>query len=1119
MSNQGNNNNFHDPVDFVGSSHNTPFHLAEVVSQPLKQPSSQSPGLDNIKQYAMSHEQLIDPLLNPGNESLADPSASLESEGAEVHLTHSGLPLQLAPEFRHPLVPLIPTINCLPSAFLDNSSAYASQSVEEAKPDEAGPLESIRNLQPQQLSRSDGYLKKTPHNSGYDSGEDEFSRSPGGRKHVDTLRDAPYLLTASPLSFQGIPPGPQSLASKARSPRPHTNATLPTTVRPLQPSTITQRAIVNANGVLDQPRGMKVLMTTLKNAIYDATSPSKQRLFAEKFKNKTVSPSRGKRKHKRRGAKPQDVPGEYSWWEKNSDDDSDTTVDLEDFDKNDPAVKAIEVFRGDQAKQWQNELQQLQREQNKIGHESSGPPSLANMSEKDLLLRNLKKQIQVKLQNDFVLILQKLPPAALNIKVSTCAHPFCLSPNGCSPAGTYRLSLEPVENLGDAIVPTVSLVDDGKGKGRARRPPKEQKGQAANGATWYCLICLEGLWNGVGQIPGTMGKNRAQTFGPRPPKERRSIPHSRGDSVQSSFVSSQQSLPPGELPELSNSQDTLQSTSSEQEINLALDGTNDDMEFIPDRYRGPLSAAVLKAAEQAGAMVSVQETENAGFVVATPTKSKAGVRAASAPITPSRSRTAIEDSVSPLPNSPEAYIYSTRSTPEGRSFMFLSRKRRANVTEDLSTAPVDSGYITEASPIELLEDQPKLATYPRNCDTLSDRIRRQRQTDNILKALKGISEITTTADPATKRHKLFASPIRMQRRPPDTQKPVETEALKAAKKLRSRKGEFIPRVPDIPDYYCTCHKPDDGPAMIKCCNELCLYGWFHLACTELSKVPDDDVLWYCAACSAVFPKIETVAPQAMESNSTSDMAKESAASPSCPQPMNLDGPCDTPKEQSQTPNTTGPSTPSRPTTKKRTKTPKTNPRKRRHSPSPEPLATTPTLTPFANDLSSFIYAETRAHSSGYYTLSAPQNFALQKWKSTITRQQMFETPRNRAFLSKNNLLYKYDEINPDSPLENIKKAEDAPTRGVMEIGGLVVEVSAAEVRNQDLSAVLKGVDQRVGIGLRRLGYVDRPYKGNLTLKVGRKEVVEVEGEIVSSGDEETSSSGNGVGAEEADKLD
>ncbi len=432
--------------------------------------------------------------------------------------------------------------------------------------------------------------------------------------------------------------------------------------------------------------------------------------------------------------------------------------------------------------------------------------------------------------------------------MTTCAHPFCPNPKQCSPAGSYRLSLEPVENLDDAKVPTLSLAEVEKGNGRASRPTKAQKGQAANGAVWYCLTCLEGLWNGVGQITDNISKKQRSNPGLNQtarkhfsvagfrPSTTGHVPGSRSRSTRPSFLSTQRTPPPEELPELTNSQGTLQSTLSERETNFGLDGTNDDLILKTKRYRGPLSDIIMKAAEQAGCMVSTKEKRNAELVFAAPKKLKSGVRAGSAPVTPSKVRTSVEDSVSP--RLPEAYVYSARSTPEGRLLASPSRKRRASSSGDLQPETLDSGYITgEPSPVELAEDKVELPVYPRNCETLSHRLERRRETDKILRALKDLD-----AGRASKRQTVFASFIKMQRRKPNAI-PAETKALEAAKIPKAGKNNFKSQPPKTSDYYCTCRKRDDGKKMIKCCNELCLFGWFHLACTGLSDAPDDDGKW------------------------------------------------------------------------------------------------------------------------------------------------------------------------------------------------------------------------------------------------------------------------------------
>lgn len=88
--------------------------------------------------------------------------------------------------------------------------------------------------------------------------------------------------------------------------------------------------------------------------------------------------------------------------------------------------------------------------------------------------------------------------------------------------------------------------------------------------------------------------------------------------------------------------------------------------------------------------------------------------------------------------------------------------------------------------------------------------------------------------------------------------------------------------------------------------------------------------------------------------------------------------------------------------------------------------------------------------------------------------------------------------------------ETRTMRGVMEIGGLLVEVSAEEVRGRELSEILRGVDERVGRELEKVGWVDvvpRPGergKVRLKLRVGKKEKVVEEREGKGENREDTS---------------
>ena len=89
----------------------------------------------------------------------------------------------------------------------------------------------------------------------------------------------------------------------------------------------------------------------------------------------------------------------------------------------------------------------------------------------------------------YVFVLQKMPPAACKIKSTYCAHPFCSSDNGRTPHGAYRLSLEPSDNVHQGKVPAKPL----------RGHTSEGKGE--DDVTWYCLTCVEDLWNEIALLP------------------------------------------------------------------------------------------------------------------------------------------------------------------------------------------------------------------------------------------------------------------------------------------------------------------------------------------------------------------------------------------------------------------------------------------------------------------------------------------------------------------------------------------------------------------------------------------------------------------------------------------
>ncbi|KAI9763655.1 MAG: hypothetical protein M1840_000369 [Geoglossum simile] len=110
---------------------------------------------------------------------------------------------------------------------------------------------------------------------------------------------------------------------------------------------------------------------------------------------------------------------------------------------------------------------------------------IAKLWEKDLAIRKTKFGIQQKLQNGHVFFVQKQPFFGTP---SLCAYAFCPSPETRTPLGSYRLSLEPRKNQSLPTVPADPIGNPA------------MRGRGAYGTQWYCLTCLEDIWNGVGLI-------------------------------------------------------------------------------------------------------------------------------------------------------------------------------------------------------------------------------------------------------------------------------------------------------------------------------------------------------------------------------------------------------------------------------------------------------------------------------------------------------------------------------------------------------------------------------------------------------------------------------------------
>src|SRR3984885_10380232 len=93
-----------------------------------------------------------------------------------------------------------------------------------------------------------------------------------------------------------------------------------------------------------------------------------------------------------------------------------------------------------------------------------------------------------------ILVLQKVPPVDAKVRSRSCDHPLCKYRHGI-PAGAYRLSLESRRTLEKPIATTDKYYpqkDEDSGK--------YLKVRSTNSRGFYCLVCLEDLFGGVGML-------------------------------------------------------------------------------------------------------------------------------------------------------------------------------------------------------------------------------------------------------------------------------------------------------------------------------------------------------------------------------------------------------------------------------------------------------------------------------------------------------------------------------------------------------------------------------------------------------------------------------------------
>ncbi|KAI9797332.1 MAG: hypothetical protein M1833_005511 [Piccolia ochrophora] len=764
------------------------------------------------------------------------------------------------------------------------------------------------------------------------------------------------------------------------------------------------------------------------------------------------------------------------------------------------------------------------------------------------------KMIQDKLRDTYVLILQKMPPKECDVPTTPCENLYCPNPSRLTLAGTYRVSLEPRKNLSFRIVPT-KLVED---------RPKDFL--VESNVTWYCLTCLEDMWNQGSVLDAdTYLASTALCSGSNPSepipqidskgsldKEFHSIksvlvkatdpPRPNGDDnlgANTSVVTNGVERPmklrlkPPKLPAMAEGQSRVQAAvkmrtrdalakSRDSKAKLNLDGADDCLRtVITERLESdPKGARNYTAGYFSETVIDPTLLElSPPLLIQSPHKCSnyPMPRVITPPLTPhtctpwTPRRVDVLEAANRAVQSPTSKSYATRigvscsSRLNSKAKIDLSSQEKERPNDDLQLASNQS-EATRAHLSVSVEHGPGDSILPQKEDEtrhVNGRIPTQHKRDDFysihpsskkLRMLLFRRKASQPSNQSSRKRLSSMSIVNLDhtqiigfRSPPPVYHPAEK----------------VFEVEPI-ELWCYCRGPDDGSTMIACSNEdECVREWFHFRCTGLTQLPEDDEAWYCNDCQ--YPTNTDGAIEKRKPRKRPTQRRNARLKLSAPRKAATDT---TAPPAPLFPNLEPGILPSLPA-----------------SPTSPPL---PPLTPFQN-LYSSIRPETRYDRSGYITLSAPQINALGKWKAAMQYRSLFQDTGNAAFLAANGLLSAYPVDDPDACIDELYAASATShpasadhaaccpsdddngggVAGVMEIGGLRVELNYGDVCARELSGAMQVVDERVQVELDSMGWTPGPveHKGPRIRLRMKPVVVQGTGDArVSDDDDETSGS-------------
>ena len=395
-----------------------------------------------------------------------------------------------------------------------------------------------------------------------------------------------------------------------------------------------------------------------------------------------------------------------------------------------------------------------------------------------------------------MLVLQKVPPAAAQVRSFACDHPFCDFFKRGIPGGTYRLSIELHQNLELEAAPS------DRSRPRLRDIAEDcLKTKSTQSRGFFCLTCLEGLFSPGQTVRTECAESPCNEIVQNRVFESMCLDGSqdRGLDIKTAILGSAQRMLTRVHTDTAIADAVSADTPNKQVIlarpigQISITGTVDDKIDVtaqdPEEVAGsksrspPKRVSVLPRGPRHPAPIKPDVGNEEEVAVALPSNSKQGLS-----------------------------LRERKGQETEQTLMRMAKvdRKRELWNKRQKTGNTDLPELRLRAPVDLMTVGDIMARYRKEGlmkkDSQRERKMRSKMTLNYNRGSPPTAEMAT-------------API-------------------------SNTGST--------DRYCYCLRTDDGAEMLQCHGESCPVAWIHTQCSGMRRPPYGNEAWYCEYCSEVF---------------------------------------------------------------------------------------------------------------------------------------------------------------------------------------------------------------------------------------------------------------------------